>query len=111
MTRLALLVALAATLRCGFVAAFTTTLHGGANEDTPVGTVGAATLLRQPWLTEYDVDVRKFCSQHLYRWADRKDGGGGKEEVENGATQHMKDHVCSCVCWVARGVGASANWN
>lgn len=39
-------------------AAFTTTLHGGADEATPVGTPGAATLLLQPWLTQYDPEVR-----------------------------------------------------
>lgn len=42
----------------GGAAAFTTTLHGGADEATPVGTPGAATLLLQPWLTNYDPDVR-----------------------------------------------------
>jgi hypothetical protein len=47
----------AAGLLCG-ASAFTTTLHGGANEDTPVGTPGAAALTLQPWLTEIDADVR-----------------------------------------------------
>ena len=53
MARLACLVV---ALSCA--SAFTTTLHGGSNEDTAVGTPGAATLLRQPWLTTYDPDVR-----------------------------------------------------
>lgn len=50
--------AIVALALLGGATAFTTTLHGGADEATPVGAPGAATLLLQPWLTNYDPDVR-----------------------------------------------------
>lgn len=37
---------------------FSTTLHGSPAEIVEPGTPGAATMQLQPWLTDYDPDVR-----------------------------------------------------
>ena len=47
-----------AALASSASALFSTTLHGAPTEVIEPGTPGAATLTLQPWLTDYDADVR-----------------------------------------------------